>query len=60
MKDVISDAHNTFMKDGSKDSENENQINNIMKDHAFNWSDEDAVNQQNNDKYNQDNKGSSN
>lgn len=51
MKDVLNDAHNTFIRGGAggffekDDEEAERQINDILKkDKAFNWSssDEDA------------------
>lgn len=43
VKDVLSDAHNTFIRGGDvKDLEQEKQIEDILKkDKAFNWSDED-------------------
>lgn len=43
MKDVINDAHNTFLREGRIDSSEENQIveDVLKKDKAFNWSDED-------------------
>lgn len=45
VKDVINDAHNTFLREGRIDSSEENQIEEmISKDRAFNWSDEDNAN----------------
>ena len=43
VKDVIHDAHNTFMKNELKDQEQETQMKDVItKDTiAFNWSDED-------------------
>ena len=43
VKDVISDAHNTFMRGtDEKDSEQELQLEDILRrDKAFTWSDED-------------------
>lgn len=41
VKDVINDAHNTFLREGRIDSSEENQIQEIIKERAFNWSDED-------------------
>jgi hypothetical protein len=42
VKDVINDAHNTFIKDGGRDSEQGTYMEDVMKkDKAFNWSDED-------------------
>lgn len=47
VKDVINDAHNTFLREGRIDSsEEENQIQEIIKERAFNWSDEDDNNNQ--------------
>jgi len=44
VKDVINDAHNTFIKDSSKDSEQETIMEDVLKkDKAFNWSDEEEV-----------------
>ncbi len=45
VKDVLSDAHNTFMKSVAEHKESEQQqINEILsKDKAFNWSDEDNM-----------------
>lgn len=43
VKDVINDAHNTFIKDSGKDSEQETYMEDVMKkDKAFNWSDEEV------------------
>lgn len=42
VKDVINDAHNTFLREGRIDSSEENQMQDVLKkDKAFNWSDED-------------------
>lgn len=43
VKDVLSDAHNTFIRSTEdKDSEQEMQLEDILKrDRAFNWSDDD-------------------
>ena len=43
VKDVISDAHNTFIKDAERDSDQELQMEDILKDKAFNWSDEETA-----------------
>jgi hypothetical protein len=45
VKDVLSDAHNTFIRGGDfKDLEQEKQIEDILKkDRAFNWSDEEMT-----------------
>lgn len=43
VKDVISDAHNTFIKDNSKDSEQETIMEDVLKDKAFNWTDEEET-----------------
>lgn len=41
VKDVINDAHNTFIRDTNKmDSEQETILEDVLKDKAFNWSDE--------------------
>lgn len=43
VKDVLNDAHNTFIRSqAAKDSEQETQIEDVMKDTAFNWSDEET------------------
>lgn len=46
VKDVINDAHNTFLREGRIDSSEESQIveDVLSKDKAFNWSDEDEEN----------------
>lgn len=45
VKDVLSDAHNTFIKDNNKDSEQETYMEDVLKkDKAFNWSDEEECN----------------
>lgn len=43
VKDVISDAHNTFIKEYNRDFDNETQMDDILKDRAFNWSDEELA-----------------
>ncbi|CDW91233.1 UNKNOWN [Stylonychia lemnae] len=43
VKDVISDAHNTFIKDNNKDSEQETIMEDVLKDKAFNWTDEEET-----------------
>jgi hypothetical protein len=43
VKDVISDAHNTFIKEYNKDINNDTQMEDILKDKAFNWSDEEVA-----------------
>ena len=43
MKDVISDAHNTFIKEYNKDRDEDTQMEDILKDKAFNWSDEEIT-----------------
>jgi len=43
VKDVISDAHNTFIKDHNKDIDNDTQMDDMLKDKAFNWSDEEMA-----------------
>ena len=43
VKDVINDAHNTFIKDNSKDQDQDTQMEDILRDKAFNWSDEDLA-----------------
>lgn len=43
VKDVLSDAHNTFIKASSRDSDEETQMEDMLKDHAFNWSDEESI-----------------
>lgn len=48
VKDVLNDAHNTFIKNGQKDSEQESQMEDILKDQAFNWSDEEVIDFQDN------------
>jgi len=42
VKDVLSDAHNTFIKD-TKDKDVDTQMDDILKDKAFNWSDEELA-----------------
>lgn len=43
VKDVISDAHNTFIKEYNRDLDNDTQMDDILKDRAFNWSDEELA-----------------
>jgi hypothetical protein len=46
VKDVLNDAHSTFIKDPNywKNNEiHESQMEDIIKDKAFNWSDEDIA-----------------
>jgi hypothetical protein len=45
VKDVLNDAHNTFIKDQNRDSEADTAMEDVLKDKAFNWSDEDEGNQ---------------
>ena len=40
VKDVLNDAHNTFIKASQRDSDQETQMEDMLKDKAFNWSDE--------------------
>lgn len=42
VKDVLNDAHNTFIKE-YKDKEADTQMENMMKEKAFNWSDEEMM-----------------
>jgi hypothetical protein len=43
VKDVLNDAHNTFIRGAAhKDTEQETQMEDVMKDTAFNWSDEET------------------
>lgn len=42
VKDVINDAHNTFIKE-YKDKEADTQMEDMMKEKAFNWSDEEML-----------------
>ena len=45
VKDVLNDAHNTFIKDSNRSVDPEEQVDEILKkDKAFNWSDEDEIN----------------
>lgn len=43
VKDVISDAHNTFIKEYQRDKEVDTQMEDMMKEKAFNWSDEEIM-----------------
>ena len=44
VKDVINDAHNTFLREGRIDSAEEHYMEDeLKKDKAFNWSDEDMI-----------------
>ena len=41
VQDVLKDAHNTFIKENKQETDDETQLQDILKEKPFNWSDED-------------------